>query len=980
MNGYSETINSLASTFTQSVVGSSGSSNYILTIGTGASGVAAPGVVFNGILQDNIGSGSGLMSVVFNLVDIGVYYMSSLGGTNTHSGLTTITRGTLTITNGSALGKHNGNGGLGTVVGVNGALYLSSNMSVGDEPLSLNGVGDGGALYNYGVTSVWGGTISLAGASTIYNSGTLSLVPASGVAVSGNNVGLTVAGGGTATISGTVSLGSGGLTTSNGLVKLLVANSYSGATTVSSGSLNVQHSLALSSSAVSVSNGASLQLQGGISVGNVLSLRGLGVSNLGSLRSISGVNEYTGNITLSTSAVRINTDANALSISGNISAGLIPLYFGSSAVSGTQTTSVSGVISGVGGSLTWGTSPTQLTLATSLVKDGNVLALVLSGANSYTGATVLGSAANPNGGSGAGVLVLGASGVIDNSSQVVFNGGSLNTAGYSENVGSLSVLQDGGSIILGSASAHELRFAALGVLDYKSLSVSGWQGTAAASGTGGAIYVGSSAFFTRVQLDQFKFTYNSGIYSSTQLSSGELVPLLAGNTGFTNIRITTGATSNGSWSGANGATFTFTPSGNNATINSGEIYTRMYTNTGNVIINTVCSSCSQVGQIDLGVAITADVNSNNARILTLNAGGDLNVSQGINLSSTANSSAYYNQHSLVLNSVNGNINVLAPISTQHIAVVNDGTQFGNSYTATAGSVTMNALTGVISASSAGSITTSGVVNTTYGANYDGYAGAISLSARSISMASGLNATVRNSSYASSYNGNISISTTNPSVDAVNTGMSGVITGRNFTKAGVGVLKISATNSYVGTSTIAAGTLQLGSGSVIPDLSAVYFTGGNLNDGGFSETMGALYLSNSATITLGNTAHGLTFASAGIFAGTASTTVLTFVVNDGVEADFAINTFGNITNTSTDFVNLYGKKQNVAMGGLSTFGAVMYSQLGAAGNPIQVFIKSLLSTAQKNQIQFYKASNTTYYSISQKPVAGTNGEIITTTPK
>jgi hypothetical protein len=154
----------------------------------------------------------------------------------------------------------------------------------------------------------------------------------------------------------------------------------------------------------------------------------------------------------------------------------------------------------------------------------------------------------------------------------------------------------------------------------------------------------------------------------------------------------------------------------------------------------------------------------------------------------------------------------------------------------------------------------------------------------------------------------------------------------------------------------------------------------LNDGGFSETMGTLYLSNSATITLGNAAHGLTFASAGTFAGAASTTVLTFLVNDGVEPDYSVNTFGNITNTSTDFVNLYGKKQSVAMGGLTPFGAVIYSQLGAVGAPIQVYIKSTLSTAQKNQIQFYKASNTTYYSISQKPVAGTNGEIVTTTPK
>jgi autotransporter-associated beta strand protein len=202
-----------------------------------------------------------------------------------------------------------------------------------------------------------------------------------------------------------------------------------------------------------------------------------------------------------------------------------------------------------------------------------------------------------------------------------------------------------------------------------------------------------------------------------------------------------------------------------------------------------------------------------------------------------------------------------------------------------------------------------------------------------------------------------------SSSGTNDGVSGVIIGRNFTKSGAGVLKLSGTNSYIGTTTIAAGTLQLGSGNSIPDGSTVYFTGGNLDDGGFSETMGALYLSNNATITLGNAAHALAFSSAGVFGGAA---VLTFQVNEGVEPDYAVNAFGNITNTSTDFVSLFGKKQNVAMGGMTTFGAVIYSQLGSAVAPIQVYIKSALSIAQKVQLQFYKQSNATYYSVSQNP--------------
>ena len=54
MNGYSETVNTLASTFTSSVVSSSGTGNYTLTIGSSTLGPATNSTVFNGILQDNI--------------------------------------------------------------------------------------------------------------------------------------------------------------------------------------------------------------------------------------------------------------------------------------------------------------------------------------------------------------------------------------------------------------------------------------------------------------------------------------------------------------------------------------------------------------------------------------------------------------------------------------------------------------------------------------------------------------------------------------------------------------------------------------------------------------------------------------------------------------------------------------------------------------------------------------------------------------
>jgi autotransporter-associated beta strand protein len=233
------------------------------------------------------------------------------------------------------------------------------------------------------------------------------------------------------------------------------------------------------------------------------------------------------------------------------------------------------------------------------------------------------------------------------------------------------------------------------------------------------------------------------------------------------------------------------------------------------------------------------------------------------------------------------------------------------------------------------------------------------------------------------NGAVTISTGNAvatGLGGVNDGVTGVISGLNFTKSGVGTLKISGVNNYTGTTTISGGTLQLGSGGNIPDASAVYFTGGNLNDGGFNETMGALFLSNSATITLGNAAHSLTFASAGTFAGTASTTMLSIFGYNGLDATTAVTTNGTITSTSTVFVNFNGKKQSTVIGGMSQNGRILYGMSGATGNPTSIFIKSAMTPTQLGQIQFFNNGSNSYYSTAQKPQSGTNGEIVPNAPK
>jgi hypothetical protein len=149
----------------------------------------------------------------------------------------------------------------------------------------------------------------------------------------------------------------------------------------------------------------------------------------------------------------------------------------------------------------------------------------------------------------------------------------------------------------------------------------------------------------------------------------------------------------------------------------------------------------------------------------------------------------------------------------------------------------------------------------------------------------------------------------------------------------------------------------------------------MNDGGFSETMGALNLSDNATLTLGNASHTLTFSSVGTF--TASK-MLSIVGYNGLDATTAVTTNGAITGTSSNFVTYNGARQSAVIGGLNQYGRILYGMSGATGNPANIFVKSALNATQLNQIQFYNNNTAGYYSTSQK--ASPSFEIVPNAPK
>src|SRR5205814_2314202 len=131
--------------------------------------------------------------------------------------------------------------------------------------------------------------------------------------------GLTLTGAGSGSLASIIGTTSGTLTKSGtGTWTLTGANTYTGSTTISAGILNIQNATALGTTAsgTTISSGATLQLQGGISVGaEALTLSGTGAAGQnGALVNVSGANNYAGLLTLA-AATTISSDSGTLNLS-----------------------------------------------------------------------------------------------------------------------------------------------------------------------------------------------------------------------------------------------------------------------------------------------------------------------------------------------------------------------------------------------------------------------------------------------------------------------------------------------------------------------------------------------------------------------------------------------------------------------------------------------------------------------------------------
>jgi uncharacterized delta-60 repeat protein len=299
--GSATRINSDAGTLTLSNTGTITGSGLGLTVG-GAS---------NTTIASIIGTGSGTLTK-----DGGGTLTLSGSAANTATGTTAVSGGTL-IAGKTAAVAIAGDVIVGDGTGVD-VLQLSG--SGGDQIantsiLTFNGTSSNAGTFRLnGKSETVGGLVGSGGAGIVENntSGTSTLTldvnstnrDFSGILQDGvsGTLALTKTGTATQTLSGT--------------------NTYTGATTVSAGILNIQNATGLGTAAggTTVSNGATLQLQGGITVGaEDLSLNGGAASGqTGALVNVSGTNTYGGAVTVTSSSSISAASGSVLNLTGGV--------------------------------------------------------------------------------------------------------------------------------------------------------------------------------------------------------------------------------------------------------------------------------------------------------------------------------------------------------------------------------------------------------------------------------------------------------------------------------------------------------------------------------------------------------------------------------------------------------------------------------------------------------------------------------------
>ena len=605
-------------------------------------------------------------------------------GTNTYTGATAVSGGTLQIEKASALGST----AAGTTVSVGGTLALAgTGTTFAAEGLTINGdgVSNAGALRNLTGANIWTGTVALGttGSNSVgVDAGSLAL---SGVisGVAGNT--LTKVGNGTLTLAGTNTY-SGGTTINAGTVALTGdANlgtaplaATAGQLTLNGGTLqntavmtlDANRGIALASSGGTFQTDANLAYNGIAAGTGALTKTGAATLLLG------GANTYTGATilqqgTLHLAANHVLSDSTAVTVASGATFDVATRTdtIGSLAGAGAVTL-------GAAGALTAGADNTSTTFT------GN---LAGTGANSFTktgtGTMTIGGTAGTNAFAPAtlnltgGTVQLAASHIL--AGAVVFGGGTLSINGQVESLTSASLTAATASAIDFNSLAGSLTLSTAVQANNvfgagATLVITHWAGSTAGGGAS-QFLVGAADALSTSYLAGITFTgYGSGA-KIVSLSGGlfEVVP----NTG---VASTWNVNADGNWNTAGNWAPSGVPNGSGATANFDSAISAPRTVTQNLAGATVgymnfennsAYTLSGTNRIVMDVGGgSAQINIAGSGAHTINTGLTLNDALVINQNSTgtltvgaANSLTGTNQN-LTVNGA-GNTTITGTITT-----------------------------------------------------------------------------------------------------------------------------------------------------------------------------------------------------------------------------------------------------------------------------------------------------------------------------
>ena len=521
--------------------------------------------------------------------------------------------------------------------------------------------------------------------------------------------------------------------------------------------------------------------------------------------------------------------------------------------------------------------------------------LILSGANTYTGATLVSS----------GTLQIGAgstTGSLSPSSSLTTNG----TLAFSR-TGTITQGTNFASVIAGTGGVTKL---ASGTLVLNGTNT--YTGVTAISASGGTLQVTLLA--------------NGGSNSSIGASSNAAANLLLGNAttfryaGSANVTTDRGFTINGTLAG-HGATINSSGSGtlsfNNTvalaygTANQTRTLTLRGTNTGTNTFGRVIanngSGATGVTKNDAGLWLLDQTNTYTG-VTTVSAGT-------LRASASAGGQAFGNLSAVTTANVASAVLSLNGFSQTIGSLAGGGTTgghvaLGSGTLTTGGNSTSTSYAGVISGN--GGLTKTGTGTQTL-TGTSTYTGATLISGGTLQIGSAGTTGALSSSSSITNNGTLAFSRTNTITQGTN--FASVIAGSgNVTKLSTGTLILNGTNTYTGATTVTAGTLRAGAaagGQAFGNLSAV--TTANvaatvLDLNGFSQTIGSLAgggaTGGNVTLGVGTLTTGGNNTStsyAGVISGNGGLTK----TGTGTQTLTNINTYTGTTTVSAGTLLLSG---------------------------------------------------------------------------